>query len=60
MLIFFAVLLHKAPAAIGFGTFLYHEGLRGFDVAKYVFVTIIKPINLILGLYCDMPLNFID
>ena len=39
MLIFFAVLLHKAPAAIGFGTFLYHEGLRGYDVAKYVFVT---------------------
>lgn len=38
MIIFFAVLLHKAPAAIGFGTFLYHEGLRGFDVAKYVFV----------------------
>jgi len=28
MLIFIAILLHKAPAAIGFGTFLHHEGLN--------------------------------
>lgn len=48
MLIFFAVLLHKAPASIGFGTFLYHEGLRGFGVAKYVFVRNYSIINYIL------------
>lgn len=28
LLIFIAILLHKAPAAIGFGTFLHHEGVR--------------------------------
>jgi hypothetical protein len=27
LLIFLAILLHKAPAAIGFGTFLQHEGI---------------------------------
>lgn len=36
ILVFFAVLIHKAPAALGFGTFLYHEGQRGWGVAKYV------------------------
>ena len=28
LLIFIAILMHKAPAAIGFGTFLHHEGLK--------------------------------
>ena len=28
LIIFLAILMHKAPAAVGFGTFLHHEGLR--------------------------------
>jgi zinc transporter 9 len=36
LLIFLAILLHKAPASIGFGTFLYHEGLRNCAVVKHL------------------------
>ena len=37
MLIFFAIMLHKAPASLGFGTFLQHKGCQGFDYAKHLF-----------------------
>jgi zinc transporter 9 len=36
LVIFIAILLHKAPAALGFGTFLYHEGLRGWGIVKHL------------------------
>lgn len=38
MIIYLAILMHKAPAALGFGTFLFHEGLHGYHLAKYLFV----------------------
>ena len=38
LLIFIAIMLHKAPAAIGFGTFLHHEGLDKFGIMKHLFV----------------------
>lgn len=38
ILIFIAILMHKAPASIGFGTFLHHEGLSGFGLAKPLLV----------------------
>lgn len=38
MIIYIAILMHKAPAALGFGTFLFHEGLRDFHLAKYLLV----------------------
>ena len=37
-LIFLAILLHKSPASIGFGTFLHHEGLTNIDLMKHLFV----------------------
>ena len=36
LLIFIAILLHKAPAAIGFGTFLQHEGLNQNQLIKHL------------------------
>jgi len=52
ILIFLAILMHKAPAAIGFGTFLYHEGLRGFEVAKYVFFfTVTCPLSSLFAYF---------
>ena len=47
LLIFLAVFLHKAPAAIGFGTFLYHEGRRGWGLAKHLLVKLIYNVLLI-------------
>jgi hypothetical protein len=56
LLIFLAILLHKAPAAIGFGTFLHHEGLRDWGLAKHLLVLFVF-INhcKILGFYSDLP-----
>eukprot|EP00347_Sterkiella_histriomuscorum_P009627 403340483 len=52
LLIFFAILLHKIPASIGFGAFLYHEGLRNWDVAKYLLAfTISCPVTSILAYF---------
>ena len=36
MLIFIAIMLHKAPASLGFGTFLQHQGKKGFEHAKHL------------------------
>lgn len=38
LLIFLAILLHKAPAAIGFGTFLQHEGISQSTLLKHLVV----------------------
>ena len=35
-IVFLAILLHKAPGAIGFGTFLQHAGLSGNALAKHL------------------------
>lgn len=43
LLIFFAILLHKTPASIGFGTFLHHEGLRGWALSKHLLVSLLPP-----------------
>ena len=45
LLIFIAILLHKAPAAIGFGTFLHHEGLTNIDLMKHLFVYFLSSIT---------------
>ena len=39
IVIFWAVLMHKAPAAIGFGTFLRHEGVARNKAALYMLVS---------------------
>ncbi|CDW71694.1 zinc transporter zip9-like [Stylonychia lemnae] len=55
VLIFLAILLHKAPAAIGFGTFLYHEGLRGLQLSKYLFAfTSTCPLAAIISFFSLM------
>lgn len=36
VVIYAAILLHKFPASIGFGTFLAHSGRVGFEVAKHM------------------------
>lgn len=38
MLIFFAIILHKVPVSVGFGTFLQHEGKRGWVLGKHLLV----------------------
>jgi len=58
LLIFLAILLHKAPAAIGFGTFLHHEGLRDWGLSKHLLVILIKfLINFKLGIYLDLSID---
>lgn len=56
LLIFIAIMLHKAPAAIGFGTFLHHEGLANKTLVKHLFVNIIL-FNSI-GFHSDMSIGF--
>ena len=36
VIVFMAVLLHKVPAAIGFGSFLLHEGKNSKEMLKYL------------------------
>ena len=36
MLIFLAIMLHKAPASLGFGTYLQHQGKKGYQHAKHL------------------------
>lgn len=36
MLIFVAIMMHKAPASVGFGTFLLHQGEKGYNHAKHL------------------------
>lgn len=40
LLIFFALLLHKAPAALGFGTFLRHENVNQASLIKHLGVSL--------------------
>lgn len=41
-----AILLHKCPAAFGFGTFLYHQGRRGWGIAKHLLAfTLSSPLS---------------
>mmetsp|Transcript_36720 Transcript_36720/g.35480 ORF Transcript_36720/g.35480 Transcript_36720/m.35480 type:complete len:113 (-) Transcript_36720:279-617(-) len=48
-IIFLAIILHKAPASVGFGTFLYHEGLRNWGVSFYLlWFTLSAPVTCIL------------
>ena len=36
MIIFIAIMLHKAPASVGFGTFLQHHGCKTADHVKHL------------------------
>ena len=47
LIIFLALLLHKAPAALGFGSFLRHEGIHNNLLIKHLAVRLIKISNLI-------------
>jgi len=52
LIIFIAILLHKAPAAIGFGTYLSHEGLSGWNLSKYLLAfTLTCPIASCVGYF---------
>jgi hypothetical protein len=50
--------LHKAPAALGFGTFLHHEGLSKIRIAKHLVVifNFIENELIALGLYYHMSI----
>lgn len=49
MIILAAILLHKCPAAFGFGTFLYHQGRRGWGIAKHLLAfTLSSPLTGII------------
>ena len=39
MIIFLAIMLHKAPASLGFGTFLQHQGCSAKDHMKHLLVS---------------------
>jgi hypothetical protein len=41
LIIFMAILLHKAPAALGFGSFLRHEAIPNNLLIKHLSVRII-------------------
>jgi len=52
ILIFFAILLHDGPASIGFGSFLHHEGLRGWNSAKHILAfTLSAPLTTLISFY---------
>jgi len=52
ILIFFAILLHDGPASIGFGSFLHHEGLRGWNIAKHLLAfTLSAPLTTLISFY---------
>ena len=42
LIIFFAILLHKAPAALGFGTFLQHEGASKWEIICHLGVNMMS------------------
>lgn len=49
MIVFVAIMLHKLPASVGFGSFLQHAGLKGFDHAKHLLAfTLSSPLMNIL------------
>ena len=49
MIVFVAIMMHKAPASVGFGSFLQHQGLKGFDHAKHLLAfTLSSPLMNIL------------
>ena len=49
MIIFAAIMLHKAPATLGFGSFVHHQGCRGWELAKHILAfTLSAPIVTIL------------
>ena len=49
MIIFLAIMLHKAPATLGFGSFVHHQGCRGWQAAKHILAfTLSAPIVTIL------------
>ena len=54
---FLAILLHKAPGAIGFGTYLEHQGLFGFGLIKHLLVSVNVTHNY-LGLHSGLPRQF--
>ena len=48
-IIFIATIMHKMPAAIGFGTFLAHEGFNKREAIKHILAfTLTSPISCIL------------
>lgn len=40
MIIFIAIMLHKAPASLGFGTFLQHQGCTTKEHLKHLMVSL--------------------
>ncbi|TNV79810.1 hypothetical protein FGO68_gene15252 [Halteria grandinella] len=51
-IVYLAILLHKAPGAIGFGTYLEHTGLSGFALAKHLLAfTLACPVSSIVTYY---------
>ena len=49
MIIFLAIMLHKAPATLGFGSFVHHQGCRGWQLARHILAfTLSAPIVTIL------------
>jgi zinc transporter 9 len=58
ILIFFAILLHDGPASIGFGSFLHHAGLRGWNSAKHILAfTLSAPLTCLISFYLLKVLN---
>lgn len=52
LVVFIAILMHKAPAAIGFGTFLKHEGLTAKEAAQSIAIfTLAAPLSALLTFY---------
>jgi len=49
LVIYAAILLHKFPASVGFGTFLAHSGRVGFEVAKHMLCfTLSSPLSALI------------
>lgn len=54
LIIFLAILLHKAPAALGFGSFLRHERIPDKLLIKHLVVNTSKFIYIIV-FHCSSP-----
>lgn len=53
MIIFLAIMLHKAPASFGLVTFLLHEGLDKAKIKKHLlFFSLSAPIGALITFIC--------
>ncbi|VDN99111.1 unnamed protein product [Rodentolepis nana] len=61
LILFIAIMLHKAPAAFGFVSFLVHSGLPRYAVKKYLFVfSLATPVGALLTYFFVTAISYLS